>query len=118
MILWNIFVGYELYSACNCCSILLKCPLFSFFIGLREWFAQTDERNAPSRIPVMVNMSSTSVSAKKSQKPLDSSVPSLDQMNAASRNSVLMDEYSEEEEDYQMAEPEHGVILLFPIPPL
>ncbi|KAF7829157.1 protein ENHANCED DISEASE RESISTANCE 2-like isoform X1 [Senna tora] len=77
--------------------------------GLREWFAQTDERNAPPRIPVMVNMSSTSISSKKNLKPHDSSVlpaSSLDQMNAANRNSVMMDEYSDEDEDFQIAESE------------
>ncbi|KAI4327985.1 hypothetical protein L6164_020385 [Bauhinia variegata] len=81
--------------------------------GLREWFAQTDERNAPPRIPVMVNMSSTSVASKKSQKPHDSSVNptySLDQINATSRNSVMnMDEYSDEDEEFQIAESEQEV---------
>ncbi|XVF52103.1 hypothetical protein PTKIN_Ptkin04bG0238200 [Pterospermum kingtungense] len=76
--------------------------------GLREWFAQTDERGAPPRIPVMVNMASSSVSSKKTQKmdelPLPS-VPSLDQINAASRNSLLMDEYSDDDEE-QMFEAE------------
>ncbi|XP_052117993.1 protein ENHANCED DISEASE RESISTANCE 2 [Arachis duranensis] len=74
--------------------------------GLREWFAQTDERNAPPRIPVMVNMSSTSVSSKKSQKPNEAHPNSLDQVNAAVRNSALMDEYSDEDEDFQIAESE------------
>ncbi|XP_027913088.1 protein ENHANCED DISEASE RESISTANCE 2-like [Vigna unguiculata] len=76
--------------------------------GLREWFAQSDERNAHPRIPVMVNMSSTSVSSKKNQKPNDFSVnpSSLDQMNSASRNSALIDEYSDDEEDFQIAESE------------
>ncbi|KAL4323369.1 hypothetical protein GQ457_11G020460 [Hibiscus cannabinus] len=76
--------------------------------GLREWFAQTDERGATPRIPVMVNMASGSVSLKKTQKIDELSVPaapSLDQMNAASRNSLLMDEYSDEDEE-QMLEAE------------
>ncbi|RDX94003.1 Protein ENHANCED DISEASE RESISTANCE 2 [Mucuna pruriens] len=79
--------------------------------GLREWFAQSDERNAHPRIPVMVNMSSTSVSSKKNQKPNDFSVnpTSLDQINAAGRNSALIDEYSDDEEDFQIAEPEQEV---------
>ncbi|KAK8603892.1 hypothetical protein V6N13_096358 [Hibiscus sabdariffa] len=79
--------------------------------GLREWFAQTDERGAPPRIPVMVNMASSSVSSGKTQKMDELSVPagpSLDQTNAASRNSVLMDEYSDEDEE-QMAEAEQEV---------
>lgn len=77
--------------------------------GLREWFAQTDERGAPPRIPVMVNMASASVSSRKSLKQQESSVhpaPSLDQMNAGSRNSTIMDEYSEEDEEFQIAEEE------------
>ncbi|PPE01978.1 hypothetical protein GOBAR_DD00975 [Gossypium barbadense] len=76
--------------------------------GLREWFAQIDERGAPSRIPVMVNMASSSVSSVKTQKIDELSVPpgpSLDQTNAASRNSVMMDEYSDEDEE-QMPEAE------------
>ncbi|KAG4940849.1 hypothetical protein JHK82_044526 [Glycine max] len=76
--------------------------------GLREWFAQSDERNAHPRIPVMVNLSSTAVSSKKNQKPNDFSInpTSLDQMNATSRSSALIDEYFDDEEDFQIAEPE------------
>ncbi|XP_038695278.1 protein ENHANCED DISEASE RESISTANCE 2-like isoform X2 [Tripterygium wilfordii] len=77
--------------------------------GLREWFAQTDERGAPPRIPVMVNMASASVSSKKSQKSHESSIhptPYLDQINNASRNSAMMDEYSDEDEEFQIAESE------------
>lgn len=77
--------------------------------GLREWFAQTDERSAHPRIPVMVNMASASVSSKKKQNLLDSSIhpsSSLDQLNAASRHSVMMDEYSDEDEEFQLAESE------------
>ncbi|BFG30834.1 hypothetical protein CerSpe_171090 [Prunus speciosa] len=68
--------------------------------GLREWFSQTDERNAPPRIPVMVNMSSASVSSRKVQKLHDSSI------NSANRNSVMMDDYSDEDEEFQIAEAE------------
>ncbi|XVF52259.1 hypothetical protein PTKIN_Ptkin05aG0004700 [Pterospermum kingtungense] len=78
--------------------------------GLREWFAQTDERGAPPRIPVMVNMASSSASSKKTRK-IDESVPpasSVDQINGASRHSVMMDEYSDEDEE-QMPEAEQEV---------
>jgi hypothetical protein len=63
----------------------------------------------------MVNMFSTSVTSKKNQKTNDTSVnsTSLDQ-NAASRNSVLMDDYSDEDEDFQIAEPDQEVLLAFP----
>ncbi|XP_021903100.1 protein ENHANCED DISEASE RESISTANCE 2-like isoform X2 [Carica papaya] len=77
--------------------------------GLREWFAQTDERGSRPRIPVMVNMSSASVSSNKGHKLQDSSclsAPSLDQNNAASRNSVMMDEFSDDDEEFQIAESE------------
>ncbi|XP_044466195.1 protein ENHANCED DISEASE RESISTANCE 2-like [Mangifera indica] len=76
--------------------------------GLREWFAQTDERGAPPRIPVMVNMASASVSSKKNPSLHETSFhpsQSLDQMTAAGRNSI-MDEYSDEDEEYQIAESE------------
>lgn len=76
--------------------------------GLREWFAQTDERNAPPRIPVMVNMTSSSVSSEKGLKlhgSLHSSTPT-DQINAANRNSVMMEEYSDEDEEFQIPEAE------------
>uniref|UniRef100_A0A5B6Z3M1 START domain-containing protein n=1 Tax=Davidia involucrata TaxID=16924 RepID=A0A5B6Z3M1_DAVIN len=77
--------------------------------GLREWFSQTDERNAPPRIPVMVNMASASVPSKKSQKPQESSMLrslSLDQINSANKNSVMLDEYSDEDEEFQAVDQE------------
>ncbi|CAI0470873.1 unnamed protein product [Linum tenue] len=81
--------------------------------GLREWFAQTDERGAPPRIPVMVNMASASVSSKKSLKLQDSSAhhhsASLDQINTAGRNSAMLDEYSDDDEEFQIAEDEQEV---------
>lgn len=77
--------------------------------GLREYFSQTDERNAPPRVPVMVNMTSASLSSKKGQKLQDSSLhptPSLDQLNNPSRNSVMMEDYTDEDEEFQIAEAE------------
>ncbi|KAG5540329.1 hypothetical protein RHGRI_020534 [Rhododendron griersonianum] len=74
--------------------------------GLREYFSQTDEKCAPPRIPVMVNMASASAS-KKSQKLQDSSVgPSLDQINAANKNAVMMDEYSDDDDELQTPDQE------------
>ena len=83
-------------------------PLPFSITGLREYFSQTDERNAPPRIPVMVNMASASVTIKKNEKLLDSSIQrshSLDQLNSANKNSIL-DEYSDEDEEYQVADDE------------
>ncbi|XP_019152879.1 PREDICTED: protein ENHANCED DISEASE RESISTANCE 2 [Ipomoea nil] len=77
--------------------------------GLREYFSQTDERSAAPRIPVMVNMTSASVSSKRKQKLHETSLhhhrsPSLDQMSAANRNVSMLDEYSDEDEEYQVAD--------------
>lgn len=78
--------------------------------GLREYFSQTDERTTAPRIPVMVNMTSAPSSSKSSQKNQSSGIhhrsPSLDQLHAASTNAVLMDEYSDEDEDFQYADDE------------
>ncbi|KAL6578682.1 Protein ENHANCED DISEASE RESISTANCE 2 [Orobanche minor] len=78
--------------------------------GLREYFSQTDERPTASRIPVMINMTSISNSSKRSQNLRLSSVnhqtATLDQTHTANGNSVLMDEYSDEDEDYQCADHE------------
>ncbi|KAL7164726.1 hypothetical protein ACSBR2_040599 [Camellia fascicularis] len=79
--------------------------------GLREYFSQTDERCAPPRIPVMLNMTSASVSSKKSQKLQASSVHrslSQDLINAAHKNAVMMDEYSEDDDEYQIPDQEVG----------
>ncbi|XP_047969699.1 protein ENHANCED DISEASE RESISTANCE 2-like isoform X2 [Salvia hispanica] len=73
--------------------------------GLREYYSQTDDRPVAPRIPVMVNMTSVSSSSKRSKKLQSSSAhhrsPSLDQIHAANRNSVLLDEYSDDDEDLQ-----------------
>lgn len=76
--------------------------------GLREWFSQADENHIVPRIPVMANMTSDSVSSRKARKTQETSiqsVTSLDQMHAASRHSVMLDEYSDEDEDYPIPEP-------------
>ncbi|KAL7166663.1 hypothetical protein ACSBR2_037348 [Camellia fascicularis] len=73
--------------------------------GLREYFSQTDERSAHPRIPVMVNMDSTPMSSKKSQK-LHNPSTSLEQINAANKNGMMMDEYSDEDDEFQIPDPE------------
>lgn len=87
---------------------------FSTVTGLREYFSQTDERSAAPRIPVMVNMTSVSTSSKRRQELQSSYVhhhsASLDQIHAANRNAVMMDEYSEEDEDLQCADQEVFVV--------
>lgn len=87
---------------------------FCIVTGLREYFSQTDERTAAPRIPVMVNMTSVSSSSKRSQKIQSASVhhrsSSLDQIHAANRNAVLMDEYSDEDEDLQCTDQEVFIV--------
>ncbi|CAI9772283.1 unnamed protein product [Fraxinus pennsylvanica] len=83
-------VGYISSFQQHCLLKMLNCVA-----GLREYFSQTDNRTAAPRIPVMVNMTSVSNSSKKTHK-LNSS---LDQIHAENKNGVLMDEYSDEDED-------------------
>lgn len=60
----------------------------------------------------MVNMASASAS-KKSQKLQDSSVgPSLDQINAANKNAVMMDEYSDDDDELQTPDQEVCTVYL------
>ncbi|OWM65011.1 hypothetical protein CDL15_Pgr028729 [Punica granatum] len=85
--------------------------------GLREWFAQTDERSTAPRIPVMVNMTSASISSNRALKLNGSAVPpgpSLQQMTAGSRNSVMMDEESDEDEEYQIPESDQEAFITPP----
>ncbi|CAO2838085.1 unnamed protein product [Amaranthus hypochondriacus] len=74
--------------------------------GLREYFAQNDDRVATPRIPVMVNMTSSSMSSKKTLKFDESSMHagSLDPNIVPNRNSVNLDDDSDEDEDYQIPE--------------
>ena len=90
-------------------TLLFQCSV-CLMTGLREWFAQSDERNAPPRIPVMVNMSSASVSSRKNQRLNESSVHFEE--NSANRNSVMIDEYSDEDEEFQIAEAEQEVFFV------
>ncbi|CAM8883208.1 unnamed protein product [Rhodiola kirilowii] len=68
--------------------------------GLREWFAQTDERNVHPRLPIMLNMSSVSSSSKKTHKAQES------YLMEQNRNSVMLDEYSDDDEEFQIADSE------------
>lgn len=78
---------------------------------MREYFAQTDERVATPRIPVMVNMTSASMSLRKNQKFQDPSIhpSSSDENIVPNRNSVMMDEDSDEDEDFQIPEADQEV---------
>ncbi|KAH7668792.1 Bet v1-like protein [Dioscorea alata] len=80
--------------------------------GLRELFSQTDEVHVFPRIPAMANMASNNVANKEIKTPgtFPHPVQSLDQMHSASRHSVMMDEDSDEEDDYHIPalEPEEA----------
>ncbi|ONK79922.1 uncharacterized protein A4U43_C01F11850 [Asparagus officinalis] len=70
--------------------------------GLRDWFSQTDETHRITRIPVMSNMTSDSLSLEKDQMAEESDMPptpSLDQIRSSSKHSVMLDEESDEDED-------------------
>lgn len=84
--------------------------------GLREYFAQIDERTGTSRIPAMVKMTSASISSSKGQKLTISSAHSgpIDQMNVPSRASAVLDEFSDEDEEFQIPEVEDEASPLTP----
>ncbi|KAL9272434.1 ENHANCED DISEASE RESISTANCE 2-like protein [Drosera capensis] len=84
--------------------------------GLREYFAQIDERTGTSRIPAMVKMTSASISSSKGQKLTVSSAHSgsIYQMNVPSRASAVLDEFSDEDEEFQIPEVEDKACPLTP----
>lgn len=80
--------------------------IFAPVAGLREFFSQTDDIHTVPRIPVMVNMTK-SVSSKKDQKSQEIDVqpgPPLNPVLAGSRHSILLDEDSDDDDDYQIPE--------------
>ncbi|XP_018676290.2 protein ENHANCED DISEASE RESISTANCE 2-like isoform X11 [Musa acuminata AAA Group] len=80
--------------------------------GLREWFSQTDENYDVSKMPLMVNMTAETAPIKKDRKTQENSVQpnsSQYQMHGASRHHVMLDEDSDDDEDYQIPEPEQEV---------
>ena len=62
----------------------------------------------------MINMTSASVSSQKNQEnqePAGKGFPSLDELHSASRNSMMLDEFSDEDEEFQVAEAEEEVYI-------
>ncbi|KAG0493573.1 hypothetical protein HPP92_004567 [Vanilla planifolia] len=85
--------------------------MLSSVAGLREWFSQTDDVPRVSRISVIADMASASVSSKKDQKfdiPLRSS-PSVNRRRNLSKSSIMLDEDSDEDEDFSISELETEV---------
>ncbi|XP_062205996.1 protein ENHANCED DISEASE RESISTANCE 2-like [Phragmites australis] len=72
--------------------------------GLREWFSQSDESQMLPRIPVMVSMA-PSIPSKKGRKAQDNTVQTSLPMNQ-SRHSTMLDEESDEDEEFQLPESE------------
>uniref|UniRef100_A0A0E0MDF0 START domain-containing protein n=1 Tax=Oryza punctata TaxID=4537 RepID=A0A0E0MDF0_ORYPU len=75
--------------------------------GLREYFSQTDETHITPRIPVMENMVDTSSVQKddnKSTEEVDSKTKTADRGQADSKNMGIIDEETDEDEDYQVPE--------------
>ncbi|KAL6905412.1 hypothetical protein ACP4OV_003013 [Aristida adscensionis] len=72
--------------------------------GLREWFSQSDENQILPRIPVMVNMT-PSAPTKKGRKGQDNTLQTSLPMDE-SRNSTMLDEESDEDEELPESEQE------------
>lgn len=80
--------------------------------GLREYFSQTDERAAAPRMPLMVNMTSVSNSSKRNKKFQSTSFRFL---NSSNKNASMMDEYSDDDDDFQCADEEVGLYFSYAI---
>ncbi|XP_047326824.1 protein ENHANCED DISEASE RESISTANCE 2-like [Impatiens glandulifera] len=79
--------------------------LLNSVAGLREWFSQTDEKIAPLRIPVMVNMASATTPLKKSQSlPQSTFHIHKSSFDGTNRKSNVMLDDSDEEDDQQIKE--------------
>ncbi|KAL9267741.1 ENHANCED DISEASE RESISTANCE 2-like protein [Drosera capensis] len=90
--------------------------MLNIVAGLREYFAQIDERTGTSRIRAMVKMTSASISSSKGQKRTVSAAHSgpIDRMNVPSRASAVLDEFSDEDEESQIPEVEDEACPLTP----
>ncbi|CAL9072508.1 unnamed protein product [Musa acuminata var. zebrina] len=98
------FVGYFPSFQQHCLLHMLNSVA-----GIRELFSQTDEIHTANRIPIMVSMTSDSVSSKKEQKTEEISFQpgvSLDQVFNDTRQPIILDEDSDEDEDNQVPEAE------------
>lgn len=78
--------------------------------GLREWFAQTDGNPSLTGMPVMVGMQSNRAS-KRSRKFQE--IASLPGDNVINRPSTMIDEESDDDEEFHLPEQVHVYVLLF-----
>ncbi|URD98056.1 START domain containing protein [Musa troglodytarum] len=98
------FVGYFPSFQQHCLLHML-----SSVAGIRELFSQTDEIHTAPRIPIMVSMTSDSVSSEKEQKTQEISIQpgvSLDQVFTDNTHPLILDEDSDEEEDNHILDAE------------
>ncbi|XP_024317775.1 protein ENHANCED DISEASE RESISTANCE 2 isoform X1 [Brachypodium distachyon] len=73
--------------------------------GLREYFSQTDELHITPRIPVMENMFDPSTVQKNQKNPeMESKTKPADRGQSDSKTMGIIDEESDEDEDYQVPE--------------
>lgn len=79
--------------------------IYSFISGLREYFSQTDEIHPVPRIPMMHTMINA-VSMKKDQTVQESDLKTkqADLGQADNKSLDMVDEESEEDDDYQVPE--------------
>ena len=62
----------------------------------------------------MISMTSSSVSSQKNQENKEDVAEDfkiLDELHSANRNSLMLDEFSDEDEEFQVAEVEHEVCI-------
>ncbi|KAJ8486357.1 hypothetical protein OPV22_018842 [Ensete ventricosum] len=101
------FVGYFPSFQQHCLLHML-----SSVAGIRELFSQTDEVHTAPRIPIMVSMTSDSVSSEKEQKTQEISIQpgvSLDQVFTDDRHPLILDEDSDDDEDNHMLDAEEEI---------
>ncbi|XP_065002222.1 protein ENHANCED DISEASE RESISTANCE 2-like isoform X1 [Musa acuminata AAA Group] len=103
------FVGYFPSFQQHCLLHML-----SSVAGIRELFSQTDEVHTAPRIPIMVSMTSDSVSSEKEQKTQEISIQpgvSLDQVFTDNTHPLILDEDSDDEEDTHILDAEEEMEL-------
>lgn len=100
---------------CNFLIIIDLLLILQMIPGLREWFSQKDEHRTVPRIPMMVDVVSDSVSSKTSHKQQGfiRASSSVDRMQSYSRTSAVLDEESDEDEEYLVPETAQEVLSDF-----
>ncbi|PKA66386.1 hypothetical protein AXF42_Ash007083 [Apostasia shenzhenica] len=91
--------------------------MLSSVAGLREWFSQTDDIPRISRISSINDIASGPVSSKKDQnfhEPALQPSPSMAHRRDLSKSSIMLDEDSEDDEDFQISEFEHEASSIKP----